>query len=110
MARQWQTVLVSGVVHVAAMFLLVVVPLLAFNGFPELRKTVAYVAVEMKTPTLPPPPRPTSASPTTAAPSLVSDVPLNAPNKIGPEVDRVPQINLGNTPGTVGLQLTGFPG
>src|SRR4051812_47672995 len=106
MARQWQTVLVSVVVHVAAMFLLVVVPLLAFNGFPELRKTVAYVAVEMKTPKLPPAPRPAVQTPT-AVPSMVSDVPLNAPDTVGVEIDRVPQINLGSTPGTVGLPLTG---
>lgn len=100
MARQWQTVLVSVIAHVVAMFLLIVVPLLAFNGFPELRSTVAYVAVEMKTPKLPPAPRQVASK---AVVSPVSDVPLNPPDKVIPEIDRPPQINLGSTPGGVGV-------
>jgi TonB family protein len=109
MARQWQTVLVSVIVHVAAMFLLVVVPLLAFNGFPELRKTVAYVAVEMKTPKLPPAPAPTTTRSADVVPDLVSSVPLDAPNKIGPETNRPPHIDLGGTPGGIGVPLPGMP-
>lgn len=108
MARQWQTVLVSVIAHVVAMFLLIVVPLLAFTEFPELRTTVAYVAVEMKTPKLPPAPSPTTMRSTVASP--VSDVPLDAPDKIGPEKDRPVPINLGSAPGGVTGDLpTGLP-
>ena len=58
MARQWQTVLVSIVAHIAALFFLVVVPLLAFDALPSLHDAVQYVPIEMKMPELPPAPAP----------------------------------------------------
>jgi protein TonB len=107
MARQWQTVLVSVVAHVAAVFLLVVVPLLAFDGFPDLRSAVEYVPVEMKMPDLPREPRPV---PTSATPALTASVvPTVAPDKIGPEVERpMPTTNALLAPG--GVDLPALPG
>ncbi len=86
MARQWQTVLVSIVAHIGALFLLVVVPLLAFEGFPDLRTAVEYVPVEMKIPEMARAPQPVPAA---AKPALTSSpVPLTAPDTIAPEIER----------------------
>ena len=99
MARQWQTVLVSVVAHVAALFLLVVVPLLAFDGLPALRSAVEYIPVEMKVPPMPAAPQPVTPAPSTAAPS--PGPPIEAPDKIVPEVERppLPAINMQTVPG-----------
>jgi protein TonB len=105
MARQWQTVLVSVVAHVAALFLIVVVPLLAFDGLPALRSAVEYVPVEMKVPPMPAAPRPTIAS-TTPVPA--PGPPLTAPDKVIPEIERpLPTIGAPGIPG--GVDGT-FPG
>lgn len=100
MARQWQTVLVSVVAHVAALFLLVVVPLLAFDGLPALRSAVEYIPVEMKVPPLPAAPRPVAPAPVSTAPS--PGPPLVAPDKIAPEIERpLPQVSVPGVPGGV---------
>src|SRR6185436_13579615 len=113
MARQWQTVLVSVVAHVAALFLLVVVPLLAFDGLPALRSAVEYIPVEMKVPPMPAAPQPVTPAPSTAAPS--PGPPLVPPDKILPEVERppLPSINMQTAPGAVpvtGLGPASVPG
>lgn len=93
MARQWQTVLVSVVAHVVGIFLIIVVPLLAFDGLPALRSAVEYIPVEMKIPPLPSAPRPATITPTSIEPT--SGPPLVAPDKIAPEVDRpLPSISI----------------
>ena len=98
MARQWQTVLVSVVAHVVAVFMLVVVPLLAFNGFPDLRSATEYVPVEMKIPPLPAAPQPAVRA--TVDPTRAPGPPLDAPRTIAPEVERsVPTITLGGVAG-----------
>jgi protein TonB len=100
MARQWQTVLVSVVAHVAALFLIVVVPLLAFDGLPALRSAVEYVPVEMKVPPLPPAPQPAIASTATTAPA--PGPPLTPPDTIIPEMERpLPTIGAPGIPGGV---------
>lgn len=102
MARQWQTVLVSVVAHIAALFLLVVVPLLAFEGFPDLRTAVQYVPVELKIPEMPRPPAPSTPTATPAV--MTSPVPTTAPDKIGPE--REPQLpSVSNTLGVDGAMF-----
>lgn len=105
MARQWQTVLVSIVAHVVALFLLVVVPLLAFNGLPDLRSATEYVPVEMKIPELPAAPRPATPAPANAAPA--PGPPLEAPSAIAPEIERAPpSVSLAGVPGGADI-LTG---
>jgi protein TonB len=105
MARQWQTVLVSVVAHVAAVFLLVVVPLLAFNGLPDLRSATEYVPLEMKIPDLPAAPRPARPATTSTAPA--SGPPLESPPTIGPEVVRpLPSIAAAGVPGGTDLFST----
>lgn len=100
MARQWQTVLVSVAAHVVAVFLLVVVPLLAFDGLPSLKSTVKFVAVEMKVPPTPPAPVATPAR-TAAHSPVIEGPPLNVPNAIVPE--RPPAAPpMGILPGVVG--------
>jgi protein TonB len=102
MARQWKTVLVSVVAHVAAVFFLVVVPLVAFNGLPDLRSATEYVPVEMKIPDLPAAPRPASPAPAKFSP--VPGPPLEAPPAIGPEVEHAPpSVNLSGVPGGTDL-------
>lgn len=98
MARQWQTVLVSVVAHVVGVFLIVVVPLLAFDGLPAIRSATEYVPVEMKIPELPPAPRLSTPAPTTM--EVTSGPPTVAPDKIGPEIERQPPSIA--IPGTVG--------
>lgn len=98
MARQWQTVLVSVVAHVVGVFLIVVVPLLAFDGLPALRSAVEYVPVEMKIPEMPAAPRAVTATAPTAQPS--SGPPLEAPPTIAPEVaGPLPSIGTITAPG-----------
>lgn len=109
MARQWQTVLVSVVVHVVGVFLIVVVPLLAFDGLPALRSATEYVPVEMKMPEMPPAPR--TAAVTSAPVATVSTVPTTAPIDIGPERPQAPpSINMmPGTPGSTNF-LSATPG
>lgn len=98
MARQWQTVLVSVVAHVVGVFLIVVVPLLAFDGLPALRSAVEYVPVEMRVPEMPAAPRALTAADPTAQPP--SGPPLEAPSTIVPEVARpLPSIAAVTAPG-----------
>jgi protein TonB len=107
-SRQWQTVLVSVVVHVAAVFVIVVVPLLALDGFPELRSAVEYVSVEMKMPEMPRAPQPATVAP--VAVQSASVIPLSAPDTIGPEVPRQPpSINMQTAPGGITDPLAGTP-
>ena len=98
MARQWQTVLVSVVAHVVAVFLLIVVPLLAFDGLPALRSATEYVPVEMKMPEMPPAPRPATVTNTPV--TQVSTIPIAAPDEIRPERPQAPpSISIQGTPG-----------
>jgi protein TonB len=101
MARQWQTVLVSVVAHVAALFLLVVVPLLAFEGFPDLRTAVEYVPVELNIPEMPRPSQPAPTTPTATPAVMTSLVPTAAPDTIGPEREP-PLPSVSNTLGVPG--------
>lgn len=103
MARQWQTVLVSVAAHVVAVFLLVVVPLLAFDGLPSLKSTVKFVAVEMKVP--PTPPAPAPVSPTVANPQPSDGPPLSAPDVISAErpAPAAPSFGTPGVQGAVGL-------
>lgn len=102
MARQVQTVLVSMLMHVVALFLLVVIPLLAMEGLPGIPSMTRYVPVEIKTPEMPAAPRPAVAS--NEAPIPVAGPPTSAPTEITPEVERPPVItNISGAEGAIGV-------
>ena len=105
MARQWQTVLVSMLLHVAALFLIVAVPLLAMDGFPGIPSMTTYVPVEVKAPAMPP--APTVASIATPRATNVSGAPIEAPTTITAEAPTRPP-SLAEVTG-VGAN-TGVPG
>jgi len=107
MARSWQTVLVSVVAHVVAVFLLVVVPLLAFDGLPSLKSTIRFVAVDMKAPKLPEVVAAAEPAPANTPPV---GPPTQAPDAIRPEIVRPPAlavdvaaVNVAAVNGTNGL-------
>ena len=103
MARQVQTVLVSMLMHVVALFLLVVIPLLAMDGLPGIPSMTRYVPVEIKTPEMPDAPRP--AMPSTQTPMTIAGPPLSAPTEIAPEgPERAPVIaNMPGPDGAIGV-------
>jgi protein TonB len=99
MAKQGRTLLVSVLVHVCGLVALVVAPLVAFDGLPDIKSTLRYTDVELKMPKLP---AVVPAVPQTAAAVAVrSGPPLQAPEKTAPERPPVPSsISI---PGTEGL-------
>lgn len=99
MARQVQTVLVSMLMHVVALFLLVVIPLLAMDGLPGIPSLTRYVPVEVVTPEMPAAPRPALAS--TQTPVDVAGPPTDAPTEIAPERPAQPP-SLATLPGIEG--------
>jgi protein TonB len=105
MARQVQTVLVSMLLHIAGVFAIVVIPLLALDGLPGVPSMTRYVPVELKTPETPPAPRVRVAS--TETPVAPSAPPAEAPRNVIPErPERLPSIT--STPGIDGA--VGIPG
>jgi len=104
MVRQVQTVLVSMLMHIAALFLIVVIPLLAMDGLPGVPSMTRYVPVEIKTPEMPAAPAPALAS--TRVPAVVSTTPTEAPAAITPESPERP--NVGDITATAGA--AGIPG
>lgn len=88
MARQVQTVLVSMVLHIAALFILVVIPLLAMDGLPGVPSLTRYVPVEIKTPPVPPAPAPSTPSP--QSPADIAGPPIEAPTTITAEAPERP--------------------
>lgn len=106
MARQYQTVLVSVVVHVVGLFLLVVIPLLAMDGLPGIPSLTRYVPVDIVAPEEPAPPRPASTSP--QAPVSVDGPPLEAPTTIAPEAPARPLIaDISGVEGAIGVPGVG---
>jgi len=103
MVRQVQTVLVSIAVHTAALFLLVVIPLLAMDALPSVTSMTRYVPIEIKTPEMPSPPAPSIASPT--VPSVAPGPPIEAPTTIAPEApERPPALSNANAvDGAIGI-------
>ncbi len=102
MARQYQTVLVSVLLHVAALFLLVVIPLLAMDGLPGIPSLTRYVPVEIHTPEMPAPPTP--AGPTAPNPVTPAGTPIEAPTVITPEGPERPVItNIAGVEGAIGV-------
>jgi protein TonB len=99
MAKQGRTLLVSVLVHVCGLVVLVVAPLVAFDGIPDVKSTLRFTAVEMKIPKLPVV-RPAVASNASTAPRP-DGPPLSAPTEIRPERPPVPSTI--NIPGTEGL-------
>lgn len=98
MAKQGRTLLVSVLVHVCGLVVLVVAPLVAFDGIPDIKSTLRYTNVELKMPKLP---AVVPAVSQTTAPVAVDGPPLEAPEKIAPERPPVPSpISI---PGTEGL-------
>lgn len=83
------TLTLSIVVHLAAVFALVVVPLVATDVLPDPRRAFEFVMVTpLVVPSPPPPARPrTEASP---APASSDAAPLSAPEGMQPEVVRPP--------------------
>lgn len=109
MARQVQTVLVSILLHVVALFFLVVIPLLAVEGLPDLHSLTHYVPVELKEPELPPAPSASVPSSTTAQP--VSGPPAEAPTTITDEKPEAPRLStLPTVEGSTRLFGDGLPG
>ena len=105
MVRQVQTVLVSIAAHTAALFLLVVIPLLAMDGLPSISSMTRYVPVEIVTPEMPAAPAPSLASPST--PTVAPGPPVEAPTTIAPEGhERPPAISNANAVDGA----TGIPG
>lgn len=104
MARQWQTVLVSMMAHVTALFLLVAIPLLAMDGLPGIPSMTTYVPVEVKAPAMPPAPQPLSLA--TAPTTVSTGAPVEAPNRITPEMPAQPPALAD----VVGVGSAGVPG
>jgi len=106
MARQYQTVLVSVVVHVVALFLLVVIPLLALDGLPGIPSLTRYVPVDIVAPEEPAPPRLASTAP--QAPVSIDGPPLEAPPAIAPEAPARPVIaDISGVDGAIGVPGVG---
>jgi hypothetical protein len=104
MARQYQTVLVSVLLHVAALFLLVVIPLLAMDGLPGIPSLTRYVPVEIHTPEMPAPPTP--AGPTAPNPVTPAGTPIEAPTVITPEGPERPVItNIAGVEGAMACRV-----
>jgi protein TonB len=102
MARQYQTVLVSVVVHVIGLFLLVVIPLLAMDGLPGIPSLTRYVPVDIVAPEEPAPPRLASTAP--QAPISIDGPPIEAPPAIAPEAPARPAIaDIAGVDGAIGV-------
>ncbi len=106
MARQVQTVLVSMLMHVVALFLLVVIPLLAMDGLPNIPSMTRYVPVDIVQPEPPPAPRPAV---TTSNPVDVAGPPTEAPVEITHETPERPPVlaNVAVVDGAVGIPGAG---
>ncbi len=100
MARQWQTVLVSMAAHVVGLTLLVVIPLVAMEGLPDIPTTAMFVPIAMTTPEVPPAPSPRAPA-STAAPTDVATVPTTAPTTITPELPASAPLPGGITGGAI---------
>ncbi len=105
MARQVQTVLVSMLLHIVALFLIVVIPLLAMDGLPGIPSMTRYVPVEIKAPEMPAAPRPavraTPVAVEAAGPPVVapSEIKAEAPER-PPVISNVPSADVaGGVPG-----------
>jgi protein TonB len=75
MTRKWYSVPVSIAVHVAALTVLVVAPLVAMNGLPTARSMIVFVSTPPpRLPAVPPPPQ---AAPPAHAPAPVAPRPVD---------------------------------
>lgn len=95
MARQVQTVLVSMLLHIVALFLIVVIPLLAMDGLPGIPSMTRYVPVEVRAPEMPAAPKPAVVA--TPSPVDVAGPPTVAPSEIKPEAPERPPV-IANIP------------
>jgi len=107
MARQVQTVLVSMLMHVVALFIIVVIPLLAMDGPPGVPGLPRYFPGEIKSPEVPAAPQPSRPQPLTTV--EVPGPPTEAPTQITPESpERAPVIaNMPSADGAIGVLGTG---
>jgi protein TonB len=82
---RFYTLIVSIGAHVAALTVLIVVPLVAMDALPIAREAAVFVrASAAKLPDVPPPPR--GGTPPVARDVSVSPIPTQAPDRIAPEV------------------------
>lgn len=107
MARQVQTVLVSILLHVVALFLLVVIPLLAMDGLPDLHTLTHYVPVEIAKPEMPEAPRVPTATNTAVQP--IAGPPIEAPTEIREEKPaQPPQLDIPTADGSTRVPGSGL--
>ena len=99
------TFFVSFVVHALMIGIAIVVPILATDALPQLRRSTTFVTVTPEVPDLPPP-APTHGPRVQRTPAAVQTIPLSAPPSIGEERIREPMdlsFAEGAVPGGAGL-------
>ncbi len=99
-SQAWYTVPVSVLVHAALIALVIVVPLFATGTLPDVQRIIEYTPADAKLPDPPPPPAPPSRAATPTDPLVSPDAaPIEAPDTIAPEVEKLP---IPGTPPVVG--------
>jgi protein TonB len=110
--QKWYTVPLSIVVHTVVIAAIIIAPLMATDGLPQVRSMLAFVAAAPPPPSPPPPVR--RAQPLTASVQRTpSVVPLETPNEIVPESDVAATFEMSVTgPGDTGVpgSLVGIVG
>ena len=101
MVRQVQTLVVSVAVHLAALFVLVVIPLLAMDALPGVPTSLEYQFVDIVLPKTPPAPSPAVAASVTTTPT--GQIPTDAPTGITAERPQPAIGDVSVAPGGVGV-------
>lgn len=101
MVRQVQTLVVSVAVHVAALFVLVVIPLLAMDALPGVPTSLEYRFVDIVLPRTPPAPSPAVAARASAV--ATGGVPTEAPTGVTAERPQPAIGDLTVAPGGIGV-------